>query len=130
MATFNFVIGSKRVVHLLKISIPLICNSIQRLGEFDFALFLQVLDDKQGKFIRMCSTHMGRLLDICYDSDLTGKRPLEEVDGCMVKLVSYNSSDLVKLLEVKWQQVGIGRLILVHGWLFVWLSCVSIVVGL
>lgn len=49
----------------------------------------------------MCSTHMGRLLDICYNSNLTGKCPLEEVDGCMVKLVSYDSSDLVKLLEVK-----------------------------
>ena len=94
-------IGSKRVVHLLKNSIPLICNSIQRIGELDFALFLQVLDDKRGNFIRMCSTHMGRLLDICYDSNLTGKCPLEEVDGCMVKLISYDSSDLVKLVEVK-----------------------------
>lgn len=26
--------------------------------------------------------------------NLTGKCPLEEVDGCMVKHVSYNSSDL------------------------------------
>ena len=94
-------IGSKRVVHLLKNSIPLICNSIQRIGELDFALFLQVLDDKRGNFIRMCSTHMGRLLDICYNSKLTGKCPLEEVDGCMVKLISYDSSDLVKLLEVE-----------------------------
>ena len=101
MATFNFVIGSKRVVHLLKNSIPLICNSIQRIGEPDFALFLRVLDDKRGNFIRMCSTHMGRLLDICYDSNLTGKCPLEEVDECVVKRVSYDSSDLVKLLEVK-----------------------------
>ena len=48
----------------------------------------------------MCSTHMGRLLDICYDSILIGKCPLEGVDGCMVRLVLYNSSDLVKLLEV------------------------------
>lgn len=94
-------IGSKRVVHLLKTSIPLICDSIQRIGEPDFALFLQVLDDKRGHFIRMCSTHMGRLLDICYDSNLTGKCPLEEVDECVVKRVSYDSSDLVKLLEVK-----------------------------
>ena len=94
-------IGSKRVVHLLKTSIPLICDSIQRIGEPDFALFLQVLDDKRGHFIRMCGTHMGRLLDICYDSNLTRKCPLEEVDGCMVKLISYDSSDLVKLLEVE-----------------------------
>ena len=94
-------IESKRVVHLLKTSIPLICDSIQRIGEPDFALFLQVLDDKQGHFICMCSTHMGCLLDICYNSNLTGKCPLEEVDECVVKRVSYNSSDLVKLLEVK-----------------------------
>lgn len=44
---------------------------------------------------------MGRLLDICYGSNLTGKCVLKEVDECMVKLVSYDSSDLVKLLEVK-----------------------------
>ena len=79
----------------------LICNSIQRLGEFDFALFLKVLDGKRGNFIRMCSTHMGCLLDSCYDSNLTRKCPLEEVDECVVKRVSYDSSDLVKLLEVK-----------------------------
>lgn len=106
---------SKHIVHLSKNSIPLICNSIQRIGEFNFALFLQVLDDKWGNFIHMCSTHMSCLLDICYNPNLTGKFSLEEVDGCMVRLVLYDSSDLVKLLEVKWQQMGVGRLILFHG---------------
>ena len=85
----------------LKASIPLICNSIQRIGESDFALFLQLLDDKRGRFIRMCSSHLGRLLDNRCNSNLTGKYPLEKVDECVVKRVSYDSSDLVKLLEVR-----------------------------
>lgn len=41
------------------------------------------------------------LSDICYDSNLTGKCPLEEMDGCTVKLVSYDPSDLVDLLEIE-----------------------------
>ena len=85
----------------LKASIPLICNSIQRIGESDFALFLQLLDDKRGHFIRMCSSHLGRLLGNRSHSNLTGKYPLEKVDECVVKRVSYDSSDLVKLLEVR-----------------------------
>lgn len=36
--------------------------------------------------------HMGCLLDICYNSNLTGKCHLEEVDECMVKHISYGSS--------------------------------------
>ena len=56
MASFNYVFGSKRVVHHLKTSVPLICNSIQRLGEPDFALFLQVLMTS-GDISSICVAH-------------------------------------------------------------------------
>lgn len=85
----------------LKASIPLICSSIQRIGEPDFVLSFSFWMTGEDISSGCVASYLGCLLDDRYNSSLTGKSPLEKVEECVMKRVSYDSSGLVKLLEVR-----------------------------
>jgi hypothetical protein len=94
-------IASKRT-SFYEVSSLLICSSIERLPEDCFNLFLKVLNEKRGDFLRKCSGQMAQLLDLFSKPELGRKYVLEEADRECVKQEPFDSPRLVGYLS--WKQ--------------------------
>ncbi|KAF4234188.1 hypothetical protein CNMCM8980_004038 [Aspergillus fumigatiaffinis] len=76
-------------------------NQWARVRHDDFKLFISVLKEKRGRFLRQCASCLDSLFDVSDDNSNCNRRYLlEDVDESSVTAERYDSSGLVDMLEM------------------------------
>ncbi|KAF4221638.1 hypothetical protein CNMCM6457_001789 [Aspergillus fumigatiaffinis] len=76
-------------------------NQWARVRHDDFKLFISVLKEKRGRFLRQCASCLDSFFDVSDDNSNCNRRYLlEDVDESSVTAERYDSSGLVDMLEM------------------------------